>query len=378
MRGLLSIAYRLLITDRARYATLLLGISTAVFLMISVTSVFAGVLRNASALVTNIGASMWVMDPSLQAVANSIPLPDGLLDEVRSLPGVKYAVPLYSGLALLKLQSGFYQAVTIIGLDDASLMGRPQLPEGRIEDLFAENAFIAVEDSEFPKLQNPHVGTEFELNDHRGVIVGIATVPRTTLFGIPTLYTTYNRARQYIPNSRFTMSYVLVEPKRRADMPRIAHDIAALGYLALTKQAFISKNTDFYLYHTGVGVNLLVMTLVSLIMGLSISGQTFYAFVLENIDRFATLKAIGTSVRALISMIVFQATLVALTGYGIGAGASVVALWVIRHLRPDYAAATTYLNLALAVVMVCLIAALSSYIGIRILLRIEPFDLFRR
>jgi hypothetical protein len=57
------------------------------------------------------------------------------------------------------------------------------------------------------------IGTEFELNDHRGVIVGIAKVASSGLFGVPTLYTTYNRALQYIPNTRFTISYILVEPK---------------------------------------------------------------------------------------------------------------------------------------------------------------------
>jgi putative ABC transport system permease protein len=31
-----------------------------------------------------------------------------VLDEVRSMPGVKYAVPLYSGAALLKLRDGAY------------------------------------------------------------------------------------------------------------------------------------------------------------------------------------------------------------------------------------------------------------------------------
>ena len=74
--------------------------------------------------------------------------------------------------------------------------------EGKIDDIFAENGFIAVKDEEFPKLENPKLGTEFELNDHRGVIVGIAKVPTGALFGTPTLYTTYNRAIHYIPSMR--------------------------------------------------------------------------------------------------------------------------------------------------------------------------------
>jgi hypothetical protein len=95
MGGLLRIAYELLVNDRAKYAALLVGITFVVFLMIEMTS--------------------------------PIPLPDYVLDEVRSLPGVKYAVPLYSGGALLKLRDGAYQSVNIIGLDDTTLFGRPAL-----------------------------------------------------------------------------------------------------------------------------------------------------------------------------------------------------------------------------------------------------------
>ena len=44
---------------------------------------------------------------------------------------------------------------------------------------------------------------------------------------------------------------------------------------------------------------------------------------------------------------------------------------------PDYAAIITYRNLALAFVMVLIIAAISSYVGVRKVLKIEPFDIFR-
>jgi putative ABC transport system permease protein len=375
--GNLRIAYKLLVNDRAKYAALLVGITFAVFLMIEMTSLFSGVLKRASSTVINVGAKIWVMDPSVQTVASVIPLPDYLLDEVRSIPGVKFAVPLYSGGALLKLRSGAFQAVNILGLDDSSLFGRPELTKGEIQDIFAENAFIAVDDAEFPKLQNPKIGTEFELNDHRGVIVGIAHVASSGLFGVPTLYTTYNRALQYIPNSRFTMAYVLVEPKSPADVAVIKQRITAAGYLAVTQDEFTDKISDFYKYQTGLGTNMLLMTVISFIVGLSISGQTFYTFILENIDKFGALKAIGAKNGELVAMILFQATFVALTGYGLGIGLCATIIWLARFQVPDYAAIITYGNLVTAFVMVVIIAGISSYIGVRRVLQIEPFDIFR-
>ena len=76
-------------------------------------------------------------------------------------------------------------------------------------------------------------------------------------------------------------------------------------------------------------------------------------------------------------MILFQATFTALTGYGLGIGLSTLAMTLAKMRLPDYAAMLTYQNLLLALGMVVIIAAFSSYIGVRRVLRIEPFDIFR-
>ncbi len=377
MKGILKIAYKLLVNDKGKFAALLVGITFAVFLMNMMTSMFAGILNKSSATVINIGARMWVMDPAVKTVASSIPMPDYVLDAVRSIKGVRYAVPLYSGGALVKLADGTYQNVTVLGLDDASLFGRPQLIEGRIEDIYSDNAFIVVKDSEYPKLGSPKIGTQFELNDHRVVITGLARVTTSGLFGVPTLYTTYTRAIQYIPNPRFTLSYILVEPKSRAAVPYIQKQIKALGYEALTNEQFMKKISNFYMYQTGLGTNVFLMTIISFIVGLSISGQTFYTFILENLDRFGAIKAIGARGRELVYMILFQAAFTALIGYGLGIGLSSLIIFLAKLRISSYAAMVTYRNLALAFVMVLVIAGISSYIGVRKVIKIEPFDIFR-
>jgi len=377
MKGILKLAYKLLVNDRAKFSALLVGITFAVYLMMFVTSMFSGVMVHASANIINVGAPLWVMDPFVETVSNSVGMPDYVLDAVRSMQGVKYAVPLYSGGALVKLADGNYQSVTVIGLDDTSLYGRPELIEGKVRDIYAENGFVVVRDAEFSKLENPHIGSEFELNDHRGVIVGIARVATSGLYGIPTLYTTYERAIQYIPNPRFTISYVLVEPKSTSDIPRIKQQVEALGYRARTKEEFMKRTEDFFIYKTGGGTNMLIMTAISFIVGLSISGQTFYTFILENLERFGALKAIGTKSRDLVRMILFQATFTALTGYGLGVGVCVLLICLAKLRLPSYAAMVTFGNLAVAFGMVVVIAAASSYAAVRRVLRIEPFEFFR-
>lgn len=377
MTGILRIAFKLLVNDKGKFAALLVGITFAVFLITMMTSMFAGILKRSSSTVINIGATVWVMDPAVNTVASSIPIPDYILDAARSIDGVNYAVPLFSGGATVKLRSGTYQAVSILGLDDASLFGRPELIEGNIEDIYAENGFIVAKDAEFAKLDNPKLGTDFEINDHRAVVAGIARVTSGGLFGIPTLYTTYNRAIQYLPTSRYTVSYVLIEPKSSDAIPHIKEEIRKLGYDALTKDEFIQKVSTFYKYKTGLGINVLLMTVISFVVGLSISGQTFYTFILENLEKFGALKAMGAKGRELIYMILFQAGFSALTGYGLGIGLASLVIAGAKLRLPSYAAQITYTNLIFAFIMVVIIAGISSYIGVRKVIRIEPFDIFR-
>ena len=105
---------------------------------------------------------MWVMDPAANAASRAIPLPDYLLDAVRSMDGVTDAVPIFIGGAQVKLASGDYQSVTVVGLDDTSLFGGPELEQGQLDDLYADNSFFVVHDAGFDKLESPKIGTTFE------------------------------------------------------------------------------------------------------------------------------------------------------------------------------------------------------------------------
>lgn len=377
MNGLLIIALKLVANDKGKFYTLILGIAFAVFLMMQMTCLFSGLMQRTGSDILNINAKMWVMDPSLNSQVDNIPMPDYVLDAVRSINGVKYAVPLFTGSGLLKLSDGRYQSANIIGIDDATLFGRPNLLEGNIIAIFNDDGYIAINDSEFDKLDGAKIGTTFEVNDNRGVIVAIGEALVGGLFGTPTLYTTYRRAISSLPLTRFTTSFILVEPKSVKDVKYIKEKVAEYGYLALTQQEFLDKNRDYYLYETGLGTNVMIMTLISFIVGLSIAGQTFYTFVLENLEEFGALKAIGCKRNELISIILFQASVVGFIGYGFGVMLSSTVIALAKLRLANYAALVTYENMAATFFMVLIIVAFSSYIGIRKVITIDPFDIFR-
>lgn len=366
-----------MVNDRGKFFILIIGIMFAVFLMMQMTSAFAGMMQRTASDIINVGIKMWVMDKSVRSARDNLALPNYALNAVRSIAGVKYAVPIYNGGGQIKLASGRYQSVTIIGLDDATLLGRPDIVEGDIHAIYNNDAFVVIKNADYDKLDRPKIGTNFEINDHRGVIVALGKVALGGLFGAPTLYTTYTRAISVLPTSRFTISYILVQPQNISDIPHIKRQVNALGYMALTEEEFIAKNASYYMFKTGMGMNILIMTLVSFIVGLSIAGQTFYTFVLENLEKFGALKAIGARKNELIQMILFQACVVGFLGFGFGVLlASTVIAFGKLHL-PNYASVITYSNLSFSLSMVLIIVAFSSYLGIRKVIKIEPFDIFR-
>jgi hypothetical protein len=102
------------------------------------TSMFSGILKRSSATVINVGAKVWVMDPGIQTVASGIPLPDYVLDAVRSMKGVNYAVPLFSGNGLVKLPTGGYAQTNF----SAGTVGYLQVLVANAQYLQAKSAWI--------------------------------------------------------------------------------------------------------------------------------------------------------------------------------------------------------------------------------------------
>jgi predicted lysophospholipase L1 biosynthesis ABC-type transport system permease subunit len=60
--------------------------------------------------------------------------------------------------------------------------------------------------------------------------------------------------------------------------------------------------------------------LIGFVVGLAISCQTFWSFVLENLRNLGAMKAMGASDRRLSRMVALQTLTVGLIGYGCGVG----------------------------------------------------------
>jgi putative ABC transport system permease protein len=121
------IAIRMLTGDRVKYFGLIFGVAFSALLIAQQATLFVGLMLRASSPVWDVtDADVWVMDPKAQQVDGTLPLPSTDLFRVRGVPGVAWAVPMLREAASVRTNEGRLERVSIIGVDDVSLVGLPQ------------------------------------------------------------------------------------------------------------------------------------------------------------------------------------------------------------------------------------------------------------
>ncbi len=376
------LALRMLFGDRAKYLMLVSGITFATILMTQGFALFFGIMSWTFASVRNVRAPVWVADPLVEQVGDNQPLRDIEVQRVRSVDGVAWAVPLFHRMTQVRLPSGASKLVSLVGLDAGTFIGAPtQMVSGRLEDLRLPNTVIIDEYGARvlgESLGRPlQVGDHFEINDREARVVGVCQAVRSFTGG-PYVYTTYDRAAaDYTPPQRRVLSYVLAGPVEGVTAGQLTARIrTATGLGAFTERELMRATVMWYIRNTGIPYNVGMIVTIGFVIGIAVSGQTFYSFVLENLRHLGALKAMGTDTWTLCRMLLLQAFTVGLIGYGIGLavislmGRAALKLGEIPFLLTWHIPVATF-------VAVLFISSLAALIGILRVARLEPAIVFR-
>ena len=374
------VAWKMLIGNRAKYLGIIFGVVFASLLIAQQSSIFCGLMSLTVSQILDVpGASIWVMDENVQFVDDIKPLADTELFRVKGVPGVDWAVRLYKDIARARLEEGTYEQMILLGLDDATLVGAPEhVVMGSIADLRKPDGVI-IDEAGYKRIwpgEAYKLGRVFEMNDHRAVIVGI-TKARKTFQSFPIIYTRYSQAVRFAPPERKVLSFVLANPKDGLTPEEVGLRIEAeTGLQALSRQEFLWKTIRYYLEKTGIPVNFGITVLLGFFVGTAIAGQTFYLFTVENIRQFGALKAMGTSNRTILLMVLSQALHVGVIGYGVGVGlAAAFGWWSGQTTRLSFFMPWQILALTGAAVFLIVLAA--SVLSIRKVFVLDPAVVFR-
>jgi putative ABC transport system permease protein len=256
--------------------------------------------------------------------------------------------------------------------------------DGRVEDLRQNDAVIVDEHSAKGKLARVQadgsraplrIGDSLEINDRRGVVVGICKVSRT-FQSQPVVYTTFSRATSFAPRERKLLSFVLAKAKPGVDpLALCARITSATGLRAHTREDFKWITMQYFLKYTGIPINFGMSVLLGFLVGTIIAGQTFFNFTLDNLKHFGALKAMGATNGRLVRMILMQALLVGSLGWGMGVGGA--ATFGRLTSSTELAFRMPWQLLAISGGVVLIICSISALICIWKVARLEPAIVFK-
>jgi putative ABC transport system permease protein len=376
----------MLVGDRAKYLGIVFSLAFTTLLVAQQGATMVAILRSTTTFVDQIdGIDMWVTDPKSQYVDDIKAMDDIAVYRVRSVPGVAWAVPLYKGSIRARLPDGRAESVQLIGLDDPTLIGAPSaMLSGSLPDLRMADGIFVDADAAHGRLAYPaaqagrrdlRLGDTLELNDHHAVVMGIFQGEKT-FQSTPVVYTTYDRAKSFVPSERKLLSYVLVKLKPGADVAAVKAVVSKnLSLRARTKDEFSQESLRWFIGNTGVILNVGFSVLLTFAIGGGIAGMTFYNFMLDNQRHFAVLRAMGASGTLLVRMVLLQGFGVTLLGFGVGIGG--VAAFILLNTNSDINIRLTWPLVGIVAGLVVLVGSTAGSLGLRRVLRIDPAIVFK-
>ncbi|MBI1190197.1 MAG: FtsX-like permease family protein [Tepidisphaera sp.] len=394
---MIRLAIKMLIGNTTKFLGLVGGVTLTTFLTLHFQAIFAGVMTRTFALIQDIPqAQVWVMDPAVETIDETIGMESSAIDRVKSVDGVAWASRLYLGQLRARLPGGRFRGVTVIGVDDSTFIGVPNDAHDTARDLLRRPDAVIADARTGALLLRPSagrgwgidilpsssdvsrplmVGDELVINDSRVVVVGFTHIrPRFLAKG--TLFTTYSRAVRLAPRERNLLSYVLVRCMPGERPEEVARRIEASTRLrARTDDEFAIDTVRYIIRTTDIIGQVGLMTMIAMSVGIGVTGLLLYMFTNDNIRYYAMLMAVGASRRTLLSMVIGQAAFAGAVGYGLGVGLSAVLGRLMSVINLPFRMLP--ISLGVSAVMVLVVCVVASLLSVRGVFRIEPGIVFK-
>lgn len=371
----MKFAWQNIIHDRVRFLVTVLGVSFAVFLMVFQGGLLIGFWQAASRLIDASDFDIWITARGVPAFEFGATLESRVRDIAAGVPGVTETGRVCMAFAVYRKPNGKQQTVGLVGADPN--VGRhfpvPGLP-GPAEAPSPDAVFY--DESDRDMIEVTALPAQVEINRHR------ASIERQiegfgSFLGLPFLFTSYQNAARYIGFGPEQAMYILLRVEKGYSVSDVQRSLRQRlpEVDVLTREEFAHRSRLYWIAKTGAGGAILTGAVLGFLIGLVVVSQTIYANTLENIEEYATLKALGAS-RAFVARIVMAQAIIC------GAVGSILGLLAVIPIV-DYA--TTLISwiytpwwLPVTMVMPSLaMCSLASVVSVRSALTVDPARVFR-
>src|SRR5712672_1718777 len=372
----MKLALQNILHDRGRFSVTVFGVCFAVFLMVFQGSLLAGFLQAASKLIDASDSDIWITARGVQAFEFGTTLESRVREMAAGVPGVTETSRVCMAFAVYRTPIGKQQVVALVGADP-NVGKRFPVPNMTESAGGTSPEAVLYDVSDRKQMEVDTLPAEVEINRHR------ANIEREirgygAFLGVPFLFTSYRNATRYLGFGPQDAMYVLlrvsngyrvsdVQQNLRQRLPEV--DV-------LTQSEFAHKSRMYWTMKTGAGGAILTAAVLAFLIGLVVVSQTIYANTMENIEEYATLKALGASQTFVARSVLSQALICGVLGSILGLSAAIPSISYAKSLIP-WIYAPWWLPGAM-VVPSLLMCALASIASVSSALTVEPRSEERR
>lgn len=373
---MVSIARKNLFHDKIRFVVAQAGITLAVVLITIQLGVYLAFLANTSVLIDHTEADVWVTAHGLENFDFGRPFSEKKLYQVREVPGVLWAEKYMLAFGYWKTPSGSQETVQMVGFNPETLVGAPwDIVRGNPQDVKYFNS-VFYDQAETNRLGDLPIGGETEINNRRVRVVGITRGAKSFIQS-PYIFTSFKNALHLSFVNKGNTVYILVKVAPGYSVQEVRQRLSETlrDVDVYTSKEFSDRTRRYWTVNTGMGAALLAVALLGLVIGTIIVGNTIYTSTTEHLKEFGTFKAIGASNWDLYRIIIEQALVNSVVGYGSG---MFVSYWVVQAMRKGNLAVLLPWPVIVGVYVVTALMCLgSSVLSIYKVTKIDPALVFK-
>ena len=377
---MIPLARKTLFHEWRRFVPALFAVAFSCVLLVVQAALVEGIFGSAALYINASSADLWAGYPGTQSVNFGREIGPDVALHLAMDPAVS-AVESYlwvEGDWYNAQRSGGGVSVFVSGIStaaDALMFSRILTPYLRA--LLRSPDTVIVDRADLEQLGTGIGGTAW-LNGRR-VRIAAAVTGLRALGGVNVL-ASQDTARLLQPGDAGTGStYVLARLRDPAQALAVRDRLAGAAsfgpYELWTARDFARRSQLYWLLDTGAGIAVLFMAVIVCMVGAIVTSQSLTAVVIASAREYATLNALGASLRALSRVVLEQSCWIGGLGLAIGGVTSAVLLFVAA--RNDVP-----VQLTLPVAGGCALAVLALALGsglfaVRGLLRADPALLLR-
>ena len=371
----MKLALQNILHDRGRFSVTVLGVSFAVFLMVFQGSLLAGFLQAASRLIDASDSDIWITARGVQAFEFGTPLDSRVREMAAGVPGVTETGRVCMAFAVYRTPIGKQQVVALVGADPNIGKRFPVPDRHEAADQMSPDA-VLYDVSDRKQIGVDALPAEVEINRHRASIEQ-EIQGYGAFLGVPFLFTSYRNAIRFMDFGPDQAMYILVRVDRGYSLSQIQQSLKQRlpEVDVMTQEEFAHKSRMYWTIKTGAGGAILTAAVLGFLIGLVVVSQTIYANTMENIEEYATLKALGASQVFVARIVLIQALICGAVGSVLGLLAVLPSIGYAKSLIP-WIYAPWWLPGAMVVPSLGM-CSLASIASVRSALTVEPGRVFR-